>query len=144
MKRKVHALAAALSLLFIAAFWTSTVVAELFLSTAAVVQVKQGIAYALLAFIPLMATTGASGFALGAKSPHPLVAAKRRRMPFIAGIGLLVLAPAAIFLSLRAQAGLLDGLFYGVQGLELVAGAVNLGLIGLNLRDGLRLRRPRA
>ena len=140
MKRKIHAVAASLALLFLIAFWASTVIAELFLSATAVTQVKQGIAYALLGFIPVMIVTGASGFAMGGKSAHPLVVAKRRRMPFIGGIGLLILAPAAIFLSVRAQTGLFDSVFYGVQALELVAGALNVALISLNFRDGLRLR----
>lgn len=140
MKRKVHAGAASLALLFIATFWTSTVVAELFLSITAVTLVKQGIAYALLGFIPVIAITGASGFSMGGKSTYPPIVAKRRRMAFIAGIGLLVLVPAAIFLSVRAQAGSFDSIFYSVQVLELGAGAVNLVLIGLNFRDGLRLR----
>jgi hypothetical protein len=64
-------------------------------------------------------------------------------MPFIAANGLLILVPAAVFLALRAQAGLLDGVFYGVQAVELAAGAANLTLIGLNIRDGLRLGRLR-
>lgn len=140
MKCKVHAGAASLALVFIATFWTSTVVTELFLSAAAVPWVKQGIAYALLGFVPLIAITGASGFAMGGKSIFPLIVVKRRRMIFIAGLGLLVLVPSAIFLSVRAQAGTFDGTFYSVQALELIAGAVNLVLIGLNFRDGLRLR----
>lgn len=140
MKRRVHAGAASLALLFIATFWTSTVVAELFLSTAAVTLVKQGIACALLGFIPVIAITGATGFSMGGKSSHRLIVAKRRRMAFIAAIGLLVLVPSAIFLALQAQAGSFDGSFYSVQALELAAGAVNLVLIGLNFRDGLRLR----
>lgn len=141
MKRKVHLVAAVLALLFLTVFWTATVVAELFLSNAAVAVVKQAIAYALLGFVPVMAITGASGFAMGGKSTHPVIAAKRRRMPFIGGIGLLVLTPAAIFLAVRAQAGVFDGVFYGVQALELVAGAGNLVLIGRNFHDGLQMRR---
>lgn len=140
MKRRVHAAMAMLSLVFISTFWVSTVVAELFLGPAGIAGVKQGIAYALLGFVPAMALTAGSGFALGGKGLHPLLLAKRRRMPYIAANGLLVLAPAAVFLALRARAGLLDPVFYGVQALELVAGAANLALIGLNVRDGLQLR----
>ena len=64
-------------------------------------------------------------------------------MPFIAANGLLILVPAAIFLSVRAQAGMFDGAFYAVQAVELLAGAINVTLIGLNIRDGLRLSRRR-
>ncbi|MDX3880226.1 hypothetical protein [Achromobacter denitrificans] len=143
MKHRIHAAAAMLTLLFLAAFWMSTVVSELFLSSSAVAQVKIAIAYALWGFLPVMMLTAASGFLMGGKGRHPLLLAKRRRMPFIAINGLLILVPAAVFLSLRAQAGLLDRAFYGVQALELAAGAANLALIGLNFRDGLRLGRLR-
>ncbi len=143
MKHRIHAVAAMLTLLFLAAFWMSTVVSELFLSASAVAQVKIAIAYALWGFLPVMMLTAASGFLMGGKGRHPLLLAKRRRMPFIAINGLLILVPAAVFLSLRAQAGLLDRAFYGVQALELAAGAANVALIGLNIRDGLRLGRLR-
>ena len=143
MKHRIHAAAAMLTLLFLAAFWISTAASELFLSASAVAQVKIAIAYALLGFVPVMMLTAASGFLMGGKGRHPLLLAKRKRMPFIAINGLLILVPAAVFLALRAQAGLLDRVFYGVQALELAAGAANLALIGLNIRDGLRLGRSR-
>lgn len=143
MKRKVHVIAATLALLFIATFWTSTVVAELLLSQAAVIQVKLGIAYSLLVFIPVMAITGASGFAIGGKSTQALIVAKRRRMPYIAGIGLLILVPCALLLANRAQSGVLDSSFYAIQVVELIAGAINLVLMSLNFRDGLRSHQRR-
>jgi len=143
MKHRIHAAAAILTLLFLAAFWISTAVSELFLAAGAVAQVKLAIAYALLGFVPVMMLTAASGFMMGGKGKHPLLQAKRGRMPFIAANGLLVLVPAAVFLAMRAQAGRFDGVFYAVQALELAAGAANLALIGLNIRDGLRLGRLR-
>jgi hypothetical protein len=42
-------------------------------------------------------------------------------------------------LSLRASAGSFDATFYAVQLLELAAGATNVTLLALNVRDGLRL-----
>ena len=50
--------------------------------------------------------------------------------------GLLVLVPAAIYLSAKANEGSFDTSFYVVQVVELVAGATNLTLMGLNIRDG--------
>ncbi len=38
-----------------------------------------------------------------------------------------------------ALAGSFDTTFYAVQALELLAGATNLTLMGLNVRDGLRM-----
>jgi hypothetical protein len=52
-------------------------------------------------------------------------------------------APAALFLAARVKAGEFDGVFYAVQALEMIAGTINLVLLGLNMRDGLRLARPR-
>lgn len=142
MKRRAHGMVAFLAFLLIAAFWSSTVVAELFLGTAAVAAVEQGIVYAMVVLVPVMLATAGSGFALAGKSRHPLILRKRRRMPFIAANGVLVLLPSAIWLHLRAQAGLFDRAFYAVQAVELIAGAINLVMIGLNLRDGLKLGGP--
>lgn len=139
MKRKIHAAAGILSFLVIATFWLSTVVSELFLSQSAVTSVKLAITYAFIAFIPCMAITGATGFAMAGKSTFPILAAKRRRMPIIGANGVLLLIPAAFFLSMKAQAGEIDTWFYTVQGLELLAGATNLFLMGLNIRDGRRM-----
>jgi len=136
MKRNIHAAAGVLAFLFVAAFWTSTVVSELFLDHGAVTSVKVAITYAFIAFIPCMAITGATGFAMGGKSTSPILVAKSRRMPIIGANGLLVLIPAAVFLSIKAQAGEFDAAFYTVQVLELLAGASNLFLMGLNIRDG--------
>ena len=141
MKRNIHAVAGVLAFLFIATFWTSTVVSELFLDHSAVTSVKVAITYAFIAFVPCMAITGATGFAMGGKSTFPILVAKRRRMPIIGANGLLVLIPAAIFLSIKAQAGEFDTVFYAVQVLELLAGATNLFLMGLNIRDGREMSR---
>jgi hypothetical protein len=60
-------------------------------------------------------------------------------MPLIAANGLLVLIPSALFLAAKARAGEFDTTFYAVQALELAAGATNLILLGLNMRDGFKL-----
>lgn len=140
MKTRLHALAGSIALLTIAAFWTSTLVAELFLSGVAVARVKVGILYGMLLLVPALVATAGSGFLLTGKRSGAVVAAKKKRMPFIAANGLLVLVPAAFFLEGRAAAADFDRCFYAVQALELLAGAANLSLLGLNLRDGLRLR----
>jgi hypothetical protein len=60
-------------------------------------------------------------------------------MPLIAGNGLLILIPAAFTLASLASHAPFGSLFYAVQAVELIAGAVNLALMSLNIRDGLRL-----
>ncbi len=140
--RKIHAIAGILGFLCITAFWSTTLISELFLSHYAVAVVKQSICYALIVFIPLMVLTGLSGNKMGGKSQHPMIAAKRRRMPVIALNGVLIMAPCALYLNHLAQTEQFAApSFYAVQLLELLAGAGNLTLIGLNARDGLRIRK---
>jgi hypothetical protein len=139
VKSILHALAGAVALLCIGAFWTSTLASELFLDERAVVAVKNGILSAMWLLIPAMAAAGASGFALGRGRSGRLVDAKKRRMRFVAANGILILLPSAFALASMADAGRFDALFYGVQVLELAAGAVNVALLALNMRDGLRL-----
>lgn len=139
VKKIIHPLAGTVALLTIASFWLSTVLSELFGSTAAIVAVKSAIPWGFLLLVPAMAAAGGSGFALAGKARTGLVGAKMKRMPVIAANGLLVLIPAALYLASKAKAGEFDGLFYAVQGLELVAGATNLALLGLNMRDGFRM-----
>jgi len=139
MKTKIHAAAGGIAMLTIATFWTSTVMSELFAPAAQIAQVKQMIVWGLLVLVPAMAAVGASGFAIGGKWKGPVIAAKKRRMKIIAANGVLILVPAALYLNMKAQAFAFDPAFYAVQAVELVAGAVNFALLGLNMRDGLRM-----
>ena len=86
-----------------------------------------------------MAATGGSGFSLARTRRRRLVDDKGRRMKGAAANGLLVLLPSAYVLASWANAGRFDGGFYALQGVELVAGAVNITLLALNMRDGLLL-----
>lgn len=143
MIKRLHPLAGGIALLTIASFWLSTAISELFGSEALIVTVKTSIPWGFLLLVPALAAAGGSGFKLaGGRRAGPL-GAKARRMPFIAANGILVLVPAAFFLAYKADLGAFDTSFYVVQGLELVAGAGNLALLGLNLRDGMKLRRRR-
>lgn len=139
MKPALHAGAGAVAMLCILCFWTSTAVAELFLSPAAVVAVKQAVLQGMWLLIPAMLIIGGSGFSLARSGSGHLVEAKKKRMPIIAGNGLLVMLPAAFFLSGKASAGEFDATFYAIQVVELAVGLVQLTLMGLNFRDGLRL-----
>lgn len=139
MIRILHPIAGSLGMVTIASFWLSTVAVEAFGGPGAVLAVKTAILWGLLVLVPALAITGATGFRMGGRSAHPTIAAKRRRMPFIALNGLLMLVPCAVFLQARAMAGDFGGTFALVQGIELLAGAVNLTLMGLNIRDGFAL-----
>lgn len=141
MKPKLHAAAGTIALMTIATFWTSTILTELLGTHAQIATLKTGILWGMLILIPAMATAGATGAALGTKWRLPQVKVKSARMKIIAANGLLILLPSAVFLAMRAQAGMFDGWFYGIQILELIAGATNITLLTRNFRAGLALSR---
>lgn len=147
MKTKIHAIAGAIGFLMILVFWTSTALSELFAGQEMVAAVKASILKGMLVLLPAMIIVGGSGMAMGRRRKDAPARAKKKRMPVIALNGLLVLVPAAWFLAGKVAAGEFDGTFYAVQTVELIAGAGNLFMMGLNFRDGLkmtgRLRRSR-
>ena len=135
----IHPVAGVLAILTIAIFWLSTALSELFASQAVVITVKTAIPWGFLLLIPALAAAGGTGFNLAKGRRAGLVGAKIRRMPLIAANGILVLIPSALFLASKAGAAEFDTSFYAVQALELAAGAANITLLGLNMRDGLRM-----
>lgn len=140
MTKKVHLLAGLLATLTVATFFLSTLLVELFGSHEAVATVKNLIVVpGLFILVPALMATAGSGFALSKSRSGRLVEAKKKRMPFIAANGLMVLVPSAIFLDRWASAGVFDAGFYWVQGAEFLAGSVNLMLMGMNIRDGLKM-----
>jgi hypothetical protein len=118
---------------------TSTAYSELLGSYETIASVKATILKGMFILIPAMAIAGGSEMSLGGKRVDAKAVAKNRRMPFIAVNGLLVLVPAAFYLESKASSGVFDTSFYMVQVLELIAGATNLVLMGLNIRDGLMM-----
>jgi hypothetical protein len=141
--QKLHPVAGGLAFLIILSFWIATVAVEFFGSAAAIAAIKQAIAWGLILLVPSIALTGFSGFKLAGQSAAPNVMAKKRRMPFIAANGALILVPAAVALAILSAHGDFGGWFIVTQIAELIAGAVNLTLIALNMRDGLRMTRAR-
>ncbi len=143
MNTKIHATAGTVALITIATFWTSTILTEIFGTHVQIATLKMAVLWGMLVLIPAMATAGATGGALGKKLRLPQIARKSRRMKIIAANGLLLLLPSAVFLALRAQAGMFDSLFYTVQAIELLAGVANITLLVLNMKDGLSIRARR-
>lgn len=144
MKSLLHAIAGTTAMIIIASFWISTLVSEVFLTHTAVAEVKHGILYALFLLVPLMAVTGGSGFSLGKmkkgiSSWNLILDRKKKRMAIIVANAFLVMIPVAFFLNNKATSGEFDTVFYAVQLLELLAGGMQLALMSLNFRDGLKL-----
>lgn len=139
---KLHAAAGAVAMLTILGLQTAIALGEPTGYPAEIAALREAILYVVcLVLIPAMIAAGASGFRLGRGGRGPVIAAKRARMQAIAAIGLIVLLPLAIGLWVLAAQGMVEGRFHLLQRIETLAGLVNLLLLGLNMRDGLRLRR---
>ncbi|WP_280263248.1 hypothetical protein [Nocardia wallacei] len=141
MAKRIHPVTATIALFTTFTFWISTVTTELTGSLHLITVVKQAIPWGFLLLVPALVTTGATGFAMAGPTTDARILTKKRRMPIIGAIGLLVLVPSALYLDQLATRAEFGGTFYLVQAIELCAGAVNITLLALNFRDGLRLRR---
>jgi len=139
MKRYVHSIAGGVAIVVVATFWLSTLVSELSGIKPLIVQVKTAIPWGFLLLIPALIATGGTGFALSGGRKVGLIAKKRNRMPLIAGNGILILIPIALYLAAKAKAGEFDTTFYIIQTVELIAGAINLWLLSKNALDGRKI-----
>lgn len=144
MLPKLHAAVGALALLIIAGFWTATVTTILIGDKYLIAMTKLTIAWGLLALIPALMLTGLSGRRLAQKMRGPVIAAKQARMKWAAILGIIVLVPSALLLLPLAMQGQGGAIYWALQIVELLAGATNITLLSLNMRDGLRLSRRRA
>ena len=140
---KIHPIAGVIGFLTILTFWTSTAISELFGTYETVAAVKQMVLYGMFILVPSMAIVGASGMKMGSRRKDAPARAKKKRMPIIAANGLLILLPLAFFLESKASAGSFDTTFYTLQVVELVAGATNLILMALSIRDGRAMGQKR-
>lgn len=136
---RLHIIAATLAMACIAIFWGSTVATELFFSQVAVVALKTHLPWGFLVLVPAMAAAGISGNKLAKGRTGGLIGTKLKRIKIIAANGALVLIPSAFALAWMASRGDFGTGFYAVQALELLAGATNLTLLALNMRDGRKL-----
>ena len=148
MLKVIHPIAGFIGFLTILTFWSSSVLSELFGTHETIATVKSMILSGMFILVPAMIIVGASGMSMGRRRKDAPARAKKKRMPFIAANGLVILLPAAFYLDSKASVGAFDTTFYAVQILELIAGATNLTLMGLSIRDGRamgqRRRRARA
>jgi hypothetical protein len=140
MFKIIHPVAGALAISAISTFWLSTALTELFASQAMVATVKTAIPWGFLLLIPALMAAGGSGFVLAKGRRAGLLGAKIKRMPLIAANSVPILIPSALFLASKARVAEFDTGFYAAQALELAAGAVNIALLALNMRDGLKLK----
>ncbi|WP_236748073.1 hypothetical protein [Acetobacter aceti] len=139
--RRIHPLTGAMAILCIASFMTASIIAELYGNPQTMAVIRHAILWGLLVLIPCLALTGLSGYRATGTAPRGLALTKFKRMRVTGLNGICILVPCAFFLALRASELKFDRLFYEVQFIELLAGSINLALLGMNFRDGLRMAR---
>lgn len=137
----IHKISGLIAFILIASFFVSSLFVDMFGNRTAVINVKSYIFVAIWLLIPLMAITGMTGMKMAPKVTSGPIGAKKKRMPFVALNGLLVLLPAAYFLKDMAINGEFNSLFYTLQTIELLAGFINLSLMALNIRDAMSLKK---
>ncbi|KJG55838.1 membrane protein [Photobacterium kishitanii] len=140
MIKKIHTCSAITAFLLILLFFSSSIIVELFGDHHAVLMVKTSILYGIGLLIPMMVLTGFTGFKMAPKVKTGPIGNKKKRMPFIAFNGLLILLPCAIYLYHLASLNQFDRWFYIVQVVELIAGFINLILMTLNIRDAHQVK----
>ncbi|TCO62521.1 hypothetical protein [Actinocrispum wychmicini] len=133
---RIHAVAGILAASLVASFLVLSVVVEIVGDHDVIALAKTIILIAVLVLVSSMAFTGATGRRLAARRGGPVIRRKKRRMIAIAAIGVVVLIPCAFVLRQLSAAGDFGPVFVVVQGIELVAGAVNASLLALNIRAG--------
>lgn len=135
---RVHIIATIIAAITISSFFSFSLIAELIGNDLYIKQVKTAILYCLPILVIAMPMLALSGKKLAGNSKNPMVADKMNRMKFIALNG-VVLISLAMYLYYHAIYKTLDSTFVYVQIVELSIGALNLGLIGMNINAGLKL-----
>lgn len=141
--RRIHPLAGGVAIMCIASFMGSSVLAELCGTPQIIIATKRAILWGLVILVPSLALTGFSGYRATGGALRGLALAKFKRMRVIGANGLCILVPCAFFLAFRASELKFGGVFYSIQCLELVSGSINLALLVMNFRDGVRMARAR-
>lgn len=142
MKRKtivtVHLIATIVAALTITTFFTISLIAEIKGDKTFIKSVKAFILYALPIMVLAMPILKFTGDKLAGQSNNPLLLGKAKRMKlvFVNGLGLITLA---IFLYYRSHYQTIDRTFLIAQIAEFVFGLCNLTLIILNAKSGFQL-----
>ncbi|WP_022850401.1 hypothetical protein [Limisalsivibrio acetivorans] len=139
---KLHALLGGVAVLCVALFYVSSAAVELFCPRETVALVKRLIVSpGLFILIPSVIGAGMSGAYLSKGRKGRIIKMKRVRMAVIAFNGIFILVPSALWLSSMAGNGEFGSVFYVVQGVEFLAGGINLALLIMNMADGFKLKR---
>ncbi|WP_240008012.1 hypothetical protein [Pseudaquidulcibacter saccharophilus] len=144
MISKVHKTAAIVAFLCLVSFWTLSLITEINADKAFFGFVRTYIFYTMFVMIAAIIITAVTGFKIAKKMRGPIIENKKKRMPFIGLNGAIVLLPLAIILFMYSNETILkgqEGMVDTLRLIELIFGAINIILISLNIKDGLKLKR---
>lgn len=139
--KKTHKIAAIVAFILIATFQISTISVELFGTNTQISAVKSIILMLIPLLILAMITTGVTANKLYPGTMKGIFKVKQLRLKIAAINGLIILLPSAIVLAKWSAVAQFDSIYWTVQAIEIIAGMTNLTMIGLNIRDGIRLAR---
>ncbi len=140
---RIHLTAAVGALALITTFLVSSAVTELAGNAAAVHNLRQWIVFGLPLLVGCLAAAALTGRRLARKSRAAVIRRKQRRMQVVAALGIVVLVPCALILDALTAGASAGAVVTGLVLTEMLAGAINLTLLLLNVRDGRSLSRPR-
>lgn len=140
---RIHLTAAAGAVAVVIAFLAVSAVTELVGGVGEVRAARQGILLGLPLLIACLATAGITGSRLADRSRSAVVRAKRWRLAAAAVTGLVVLIPCALLLGFPPAAFAGSPQVTALEIIEWAFGSVNLCLLVLNFRAGLRIRSRR-
>ena len=142
MKRKTiltaHIIATSIAVLTIGCFFSFSIIAEIVGNEEFIKHVKTGILYCLPVLVFVMPMLAITGKKLAGKSKSPIITTKLKRMKFVTFNGIILIS-LAVYLYFRAINNNIDGTFLCVQIIEILFGAINLTLLGLNIKAGMKL-----
>jgi hypothetical protein len=134
-------MAGMVAMLIIVTFMTATLYSEVSGDASMVLQVKRNIAFPGIEILLLfMVMAGGTGRSLAKNFSNRAVLLKMKRMRIVALNGLLILIPCAFLLARWAEYEPHSLRFYFVQAIEIFAGSVNLVMLILNMKAGIKLR----
>jgi hypothetical protein len=138
MFKRLHRLAGIAALLLAVSFLSVTTYAELSHNATLIYKAKRFVVLAIPFMLLFMPLSALSGKKMAGNSKNSIIKRKNRRLRFIAANG-AILVTLAIWLYLKAAGRHFDMGFWILQGLELALGLLNIVLLSLMARDGMKL-----
>jgi hypothetical protein len=136
---RVHIAAGIISLLTVTGLWSATAVGALSGDIAFLTAIERGVPWGFALLVPALLVAGFTGQRVAGGWDSLELRHKQRRMRLAVLITVVILLPASLALAHLASSGAFAYAFLVEEAVALVFGAITIGLLALNARDGVRL-----